>query len=77
MLNPAHNYYEIKVTSVQANVKVPVESVPEAVRTATAPPLTVQTQKLADGVWVLGSRELQQFGDGISRFRRARRGSRQ
>jgi hypothetical protein len=55
VLNPAHNYYEIKVTGVQANVKVPVESVPDAVRTATTLPLTVQTQKLADGVWVLGA----------------------
>lgn len=55
VLNPAHNYYEIKVTKVETNVNVPVESVPEAVRTATAPPLTVQTQKLADGVWMLGA----------------------
>src|SRR5713226_6451665 len=55
VLNPAHNYYEIKVTSVQANVKVAVEAVPEAVRTAKAPPLTVQTQKLADGVWMIGA----------------------
>src|SRR6266700_3806464 len=55
VLNPAHNYYEIKVTSVQANVKVAVEAAPEAVRTAKAPPLTVQTQKLADGVWMIGA----------------------
>jgi metallo-beta-lactamase superfamily protein len=54
-LNPAHNYYEIKVTSVETNVKVPIEPVPDAVRTASAPPLTVQTQKLADGVWLLGA----------------------
>ena len=55
VLNPAHNYYEIKVTNVQANVKVPVEAVPDAVRTAKEPQLTVQTQKLADGVWMLGA----------------------
>ena len=54
-LNPAHNYYEIKITKVEPNVNVPVEAVPDAVRTAKAPPLTVQTQKLADGVWVLGA----------------------
>src|SRR5690348_2160702 len=55
VLNPAHNYYEIKVTNVETNVKVPIEPVPDAVRTASAPPLTVQTQKLADGVWLLGA----------------------
>ncbi len=54
-LNPAHNYYEIHVTNVQPNVNVAVEAVPEEVRTAKAPPLTVQTQKLADGVWVLSA----------------------
>ena len=55
ILNPAHNYYEIKVTKVETNPNVPIEAVPDAVRTATAPPLTVQTQKLADGVWMLGA----------------------
>lgn len=54
-LNPAHNYYEIKITKVEPNVNVPIESVPEAARTAKAPPLTVNTQKLADGVWMLGA----------------------
>ena len=54
-LNPAHNYYEIHVTTVQPNIKVPIEAVPEVVRTTPPPPLTVQTQKLADGVWVLGA----------------------
>ena len=53
-LNPAHNYYELKITSVKANVAVPTMPVPEAVRTATAPPAKVESQKLADGVWVLG-----------------------
>src|SRR5579864_6985675 len=33
-LNPAHNYYEIKITKVEPNVSVPVEAVPDAVRTA-------------------------------------------
>jgi len=55
ILNPAHNYYEIKVNDVQVNVKVPVEAVPDAVRTATAPAPKVETQKLGDGVWVLGA----------------------
>ena len=53
-LNPAHNYYEINVTDVKANVPVTPMPVPEAVRTATAPPVKVESQKLADGVWLLG-----------------------
>ena len=53
-LNPAHNYYEINVTDVKANVPVTPMPVPEAVRTATATPVKVESQKLADGVWLLG-----------------------
>jgi hypothetical protein len=53
VLNPAHNIYEIKVNSVEANVSVPAIAVPEVVRQATAPPIRVESQKLADGVWLL------------------------
>src|SRR5258708_2059367 len=53
-LNPADNYYEINVTDVKANVPVTPMPVPEAVRTATAAPVKVESQKLADGVWLLG-----------------------
>ena len=53
-LNPAHNYYELRVTGVKANVSVPAMPVPDAVRTATAPPVRVESAKLADGVWLLG-----------------------
>jgi len=53
-LNPAHNYYEYKVTDVKTNVPVTAMPVPEVVRTATAPPVRVDSQKLADGVWLLG-----------------------
>ena len=52
-LNPAHNYYELKITSVKANVPVPTMPVPEAVRTATLRRCSVESQKLADGVWML------------------------
>jgi L-ascorbate metabolism protein UlaG (beta-lactamase superfamily) len=52
-LNPAHNYYELNITSVKANVPVQTMPVPEAVRTATASPVKVESQKLADGVWLL------------------------
>ena len=53
-LNPAHNYYELNVTDVTANVPVTTMPVPEAVKTAKLEPVTVKTQKLADGVWLLG-----------------------
>jgi hypothetical protein len=52
-LNPAHNYYELRISDVKANVPVSTMPVPEAVRTATAPPIRVESQKLADGVWLL------------------------
>ena len=53
-LNPAHNYYEYNVTDVKANVAVNVMPVPDEVRTATAPLVRVQSQRLADGLWLLG-----------------------
>ena len=52
-LNPAHNYYEYKITDVKANVPVTTMPVPEAVRTATLAPVRAQSQKLADGVWAV------------------------
>jgi glyoxylase-like metal-dependent hydrolase (beta-lactamase superfamily II) len=53
-LNPAHNYYEYTVTDVKANVPVTTMPVPEVVRSATVAPVKVESQKLADGVWLLG-----------------------
>jgi len=53
-LNPAHNYYEYNVTDVKANLPVATMPVPEVVRTATVVPVKVESQKLADGVWLLG-----------------------
>ncbi|HLK50840.1 MAG TPA: MBL fold metallo-hydrolase [Bryobacteraceae bacterium] len=52
-LNPAHNYYEYSVTDVKPNIDVTPMPVPEVVRTATATPVKVESQKLADGVWLL------------------------
>jgi len=52
-LNPAHNYYEYRVSSVKPNLAVPATPVPDAVRSATAPPVRVESTKLADGVWLL------------------------
>jgi glyoxylase-like metal-dependent hydrolase (beta-lactamase superfamily II) len=53
-LNPAHNYYEYTVTDVKTNVPVTPMPTPDVVRAATAPPVKVESQKLADGVWLLG-----------------------
>ena len=52
-LNPAHNYYELSISGVKANVPVTPIPAPEMVRTATVPSVRVESQKLADGVWLL------------------------
>ena len=53
-LNPAHNYYEFRITSVKANAPVAAVPVPDIVRTAKALPARVEAEQLAEGVWVLG-----------------------
>jgi len=50
----AHNYYEYRVTSVKPNAPVAKIPVPDAVRAAVTPPARVESQKLAEGVWLLG-----------------------
>jgi glyoxylase-like metal-dependent hydrolase (beta-lactamase superfamily II) len=57
-LNPAHNYYEYNVTDVKVNVPVTPMAAPEVVRTAAAAQgiasyQRVESQKLADGIWLL------------------------
>lgn len=52
-LSVAHNSMEITVTNVQPNVSVPAMTVPDAVRTATVAPVRADSQKLADGVWLV------------------------
>ena len=44
---------DLNIADVKANAELALE-VPDAVRTATAPPVRVVSQKLADGVWFLG-----------------------
>lgn len=51
-LNPGHNALDIRVSNVQANVAVPALAVPDAAK-APAPAVRVESQKLADGVWLL------------------------
>jgi len=53
-LNPAHNYYEYNVTDVKAKVPVSTMPVPDVVRAATVPSVKVESQKLGDGLWLLG-----------------------
>jgi len=52
-LNPGHNFMEIKVANVQPNVSVAALTVPDNVRQATAQPVRVESQKLAEGVWLV------------------------
>jgi hypothetical protein len=53
-LNPAHNYYEYKITDVKPNAPVTVMPVPDVVQKAVVAPPKVESTKLADGVWFLG-----------------------
>ncbi|MBI1955299.1 MAG: MBL fold metallo-hydrolase, partial [Acidobacteria bacterium] len=47
-----HPTLEITVSNVQPNATVDI-AVPENVRTATVPPVRVESQRLAEGVWLL------------------------
>jgi hypothetical protein len=53
-LNVAHNYYEYRVTSVKPNAPVTTMPVPDVVKSAVTPPARVESQQLANGVWLLG-----------------------
>src|SRR5437867_2438116 len=52
-LSVAHNSMEITLNNVQPNVTVAAMNVPDAVQKATAPRERVESQKLADGVWLV------------------------
>lgn len=52
-VNPAHNYYQYELTDVKINPPVTPVPVPDVVRTAVPPPETVESEQLADGVWML------------------------
>lgn len=45
--------YDLTVTSAQANVSNAALQAPEAVQSATLPPVHVTSQKISDGVWFL------------------------
>lgn len=48
------NFLQVDVASVRPNVSDAVPAVPDAVRRATAPEVRVQSERLADGVWLIG-----------------------
>src|SRR5438552_3896353 len=52
-LSVAHNSMEITVNNVQPNVTVAAMTVPDAVQRAAAPRERAESQKLADGVWLI------------------------
>jgi len=47
------NYMDVQASGVKANVESASLTVPDAVRTAAAPRVNIQTTKLADGVWLI------------------------
>jgi len=52
-LSVAHNSMEITLSNVEPNVNVPAMTVPPEVQKATAPPVRAESQKLADGIWLI------------------------
>ena len=52
-LSVAHNSMEITLNNVQPNVSVPALTVPDAVQKAAAPRERAESQKRADGVWLI------------------------
>jgi glyoxylase-like metal-dependent hydrolase (beta-lactamase superfamily II) len=49
----AHNSMEITLSNVQPNIAVPATTVPAEVQKATAPPVRAESQKLAEGIWLV------------------------
>lgn len=53
-INLGHNTWDIRVSGVEVNPVVPAMTVPDAVRQAAVPAIRVESQQLADGVWLIG-----------------------
>ena len=47
------NSLQLNVKAVQPNPSIATVAVPDAVRQATIPPVRVETQKLAEGIWLM------------------------
>ena len=50
-IHPGHNWMDIRVMDVQADVNAPALTVPDTVRQATLPTVRAESTELADGVW--------------------------
>jgi hypothetical protein len=53
-INTAENYFQVYIKDVQPNVAVNKIAVPDVVKAAKLDPVKVETQKLADHVWLIG-----------------------
>ena len=53
-LNPGHNAMEVEVSAVQANTPVQVLTPPDSAKVPPMSMATVESQKLAEGVWYVG-----------------------
>src|SRR5213078_1142673 len=53
-LDFGHDVMEVHVNDVKPNFAAPALPVPNAVRMATIPAVRVESQKLGDGVWLIG-----------------------
>jgi glyoxylase-like metal-dependent hydrolase (beta-lactamase superfamily II) len=51
--NTTHHGIDLNMTDVKPNVAVAAVTVPDAVRNATAQPVRVESQKVADGIWLI------------------------
>ena len=52
-LNPGHNWMEVRVSSAQPNAQANVPAAPDNVRQGSIPPVRVEAQRLANGVWLM------------------------
>ena len=66
--------FGLNVTSVQTNVSGAALDVPATVREATVPPVRVESQELADGVWYLRGSSHNSVAVEFRDFRGRRRG---
>jgi len=52
-LNQGHNWMEVRVKSAQPNVTATALAIPDNVRQAMVPPVRVDSQRLANGIWLV------------------------
>ena len=74
-INPGENYFQVSIKDVQPNVVVNKIPVPEVVRAAKLEPVKVETQKLADHVWLLKTAGHEQRARRVQGLRRSHRGA--